>query len=452
MTDSNPAVPRPQRFASRRDFLKGSTAAIVGGALVGNLSLARSAHAAGDDEIKIALIGCGGRGTGAANQALRTEGKVKLIAMADVFEDRLHGSLAQLDKQEGLKDRIDVPKERQFTGFNAYEQALAAGPDLVILATPPGFRPIHFEAAVKAGKHVFMEKPVATDGPGVRRVLAAAEESKKKNLAVGVGLQRHHQRVYQETINRLHDGAIGDVVATRVYWNGSTPWVHTREELESKYGRKLSEMEYQLRNWYYFTWICGDHIVEQHIHNMDVSNWLKGAHPVKANGMGGCQVRKGKDYGETFDHHAVEFEYADGSRMLSQCRHIPGCWNSVSEHAHGTRGTADIGRGLIAAEGSSPWRYRGENPDPYQVEHDDLFASIRAGNPLNEAEMGAHSSMTAILGRMCTYSGKEITWDQALNSEINLLPDEFSFDATPKSVPGPDGLYALAVPGISKVV
>jgi predicted dehydrogenase len=452
MTDKPASAAGPQGTRSRRDFLKSSSAAVVGGALVGNLSIARSAFAAGDDEIKIALIGCGGRGTGAANQALRTEGKVKLIAMADVFEDRLQGSLDQLQKQDGLKDRIDVPKERQFAGFNAFEQALAAGPDLVILATPPGFRPIHFEAAVKAGKHVFMEKPVATDGPGVRKVLAAAEESKKKNLAVGVGLQRHHQKVYLETIKKLQDGAIGDIVATRVYWNGSTPWVHTREELDRKYGRKLSEMEYQLRNWYYFTWICGDHIVEQHIHNMDVSNWLKNAHPIKANGMGGCQVRKGKDYGETFDHHAVEFEYADGSRMFSQCRHIPGCWNSVSEHAIGTKGTADIGRGSIAVKGSSPQRYRGNDPDPYQVEHDDLFASIRSGNPLNEAESGAHSTLTAILGRMCTYSGKEITWDQALNSEIDLMPSEFSFEATPKVVPGPDGMYALAVPGISKVV
>jgi predicted dehydrogenase len=297
-----------------------------------------------------------------------------------------------------------------------------------------------------------MEKPVATDAPGVRQVLAATAEAKKKNLGVGVGLQRHHQGVYIDTIKRLQDGAIGDIVATRVYWNGSTPWVHKREELDRKYGRRLSEMEYQLRNWYYFTWICGDHIVEQHIHNMDVSNWLKGAHPVKANGMGGCQVRKGKDYGETFDHHAVEFEYADGSRMYSQCRHIPGCWNSVTEHAHGTKGSANIGRGIIEVAGGERWRYRNDDADPYQVEHDDLFASIRRGEPLNEGEFGAHSTMTAILGRMCTYSGKEISWDQAINSEINLLPDELSFDATPKSVPGPDGLYPLPVPGITKVV
>ncbi len=412
----------------------------------------RSAHAAGDDEIKIALIGCGGRGSGAANQALRTQGKVKLIAVADAFEDRLQNSLNQLSREDGIKDRIDVPKERQFVGFDAYQKAIDAGPDLVILATPPGFRPVHFEAAVKAGKHIFMEKPVATDAPGVRRVLAAAEESKKKNLAVGVGLQRHHQALYLETIKRLQDGAIGDIVNTRVYWNGSTPWVHTREELEKKYGHKLTEMEYQLRNWYYFTWICGDHIVEQHIHNMDVSNWLKGTHPIKANGMGGCQVRKGKDYGETFDHHAVEFEYPDGSRMFSQCRHIPNCWNSVSEHAQGTKGTAEISRGLIESKGADAWRFRGPKPDPYQVEHDDLFASIRAGSPLNEAVNGAHSSMTAILGRMCTYSGKEIGWDEAINSQINLQPETYAFEATPKSLPGADGLYPLPVPGFTKVI
>ena len=434
----------------RRDFLKGSTAAIVGGALAGSLSIAKTAHAAGDDEIKIALIGCGGRGTGAAAQALSTEGKVKLIAMADVFQDRLDRSFDTLNKQGQIKDRIAVADDAKFVGFDAYEKALAAGADLVILATPPGFRPIHFDAAVKAGKHVFMEKPVATDAPGIRKVLEAAEESKRKNLAVGVGLQRRHQAPYLETIKRLQDGAIGDIVLTRVYWNGTTPWCHEREKLEKQAGRKLSEMEYQMRNWYYFTWICGDHICEQHIHNMDVSNWLKNAYPVKANGMGGCQVRKGKDYGETFDHHAVEFIYEDGSRMLSQCRHIPGCWNSVSEYAHGTKGTADISGYNIDAD--SKWRYRGPKPNPYQVEHDDLFASIRSGNPINEAEYGAKSTMTAILGRMCTYSGKEITWDEAINSDISLAPEEFSFDATPKSLPGPDGLYQVPVPGLTKVV
>jgi predicted dehydrogenase len=210
-----------------------------------------------------------------------------------------------------------------------------------------------------------------------------------------------------------------------------------------------TEMDYQLRNWYYFVWICGDHICEQHIHNLDVVNWAKGKHPVKANGMGGCQVRKGKDYGETFDHHCVEFEYDDGSRMFSQCRHIPGCWNSVSEHLHGTKGTSNC---MNSITGENEFHYRGENPNAYQVEHDDLFASIRSGNPLNEAENGANSTMTAILGRMCTYSGQELTWDQALNSTITYMPEKFAWDAPMPSMPDENGLYKVPMPGITKVV
>ncbi len=446
MNDPCPRPSAPANSASRRDFLKTSTAVVVGGALVGSLSIARSAHAAGDDEIKIALIGCGGRGSGAAKQALSTQGGRKTDRDGRRVSRSARWQPSRIDVAGGRSQPDRRSRRSQIHRFRRLSKSGSeAGPDLVILATPPGFRPIHFEAAVKANKHIFMEKPVATDGPGVRRVLAAAEEAKKKNLAVGVGLQRRHQAMYLETIKRLQDGMIGDIVATRVYWNGQTPW-----KKERKPGQ--SEMDYQVSNWYYFTWICGDHIVEQHIHNMDVVNWLKNAHPVKANGMGGCQVRKGKGFGETFDHHAVEFEYADGTRMFSQCRHIEGCWNSVSEHAHGSKGTARISDGLIEVAGGETWRYRGPKPDPYQVEHDDLFASIRAGSPINEAESGAHSSMTAILGRMCTYSGKELTWEQAINSKIDLAPEEFSFAATPKSLPDANGLYPLPVPGLTKVV
>jgi predicted dehydrogenase len=454
MNASKPSAADSQ--PSRREFLKTSTAAIVGGALAGTLSVARSAHAAGDDQIKIALIGCGGRGTGATNQALHTKGNVKLVAMGDVFADRLEKSYNSLVVNEEIKSRIDVPQDRRFVGFDAYQQVLDAGPDLVILATPPGFRPIHFAAAVKAGKHIFMEKPVATDAPGIRKVLEAAEEAKKKNLAVAVGLQRRHQVNYLEAMKRLQDGAIGDIIATRVYWNGTTPWVHTREELTKKKGAPLSEMEYQMRNWYYFTWICGDHIVEQHIHNLDVINWLKNGHPIRANGMGGCEVRKGKDYGETFDHHVVEFEYPDGSRMFSQCRHIEGCWGGVTEHMHGTKGTADTEHGVSAihVKGGETWKHsrNKRDPDPYQVEHDDLFAAIRSGTPYNEAERGAASSMTAILGRMATYSGQVIEWNDAIHSQISLAPEAFAFDVTPRSVPDADGMYPHAVPGVTRVI
>jgi predicted dehydrogenase len=448
---------KSQPAPSRRGFLQGSAAAAAGGLLLANLKsvqadVSRTAHAAGDDEIKIALIGCGGRGTGAASQALHTEGKVKLVAMGDAFEDRLDSSLKNLQKDGSLAERIDVPKDRQFVGFDAYKKVLEQDVDLVILATCPGFRPIHFKAAVDAGKHVFMEKPVATDAAGVRQVLASAKQAKEKGLGVGVGLQRRHQANYLETIKRLQDGALGDILFTRVYWNGSTPWVKKRADLDKQYGRKLTDMEYQMRNWYYFTWLCGDHIVEQHIHNMDVVNWLKGGAPVKANGMGGCEVRKGEDFGETFDHHCVEFEYADGTKMFSQCRHIVGCWNSVSEHATGTKGNANIGGSEFKLFGGDSWRYAGQRSqrdkkdgNPYQVEHDDLFASIRSGNPLNEGEYGAMSTMTAILGRMATYSGKEITMEKALNSQVNLVPAEFGWDISP---PTP----SRAVPGQTQVV
>ena len=438
--------PNSPAQTTRRDFLKTSTA-IAGGTLIGGLTLERSAFAAGSDTLRIALIGCGGRGSGAADQALSTSGGVKLVAMADAFEDKLQGSLGNLKKQHS--DRVEVPKERQFVGFDAYKQAIALS-DVVVLATPPGFRPIHFEEAVKQGKHVFMEKPVATDAAGVRRVLAAAEEAKKKNLKVGVGLQRHHQLGYIETLNRLWDGAIGDITSMRCYWNGTTPWVHPRAELEKQQGRKLTEMEYQMRNWYYFVWICGDHIVEQHIHNLDVINWVKKSHPIRAHGMGGVEVRKGPDYGEIFDHHAVEFEYADGSRCYSQCRHINGCWSDVSEHAVGTKGAVDISGHTI--RGENAWRFRGGGKNPYQQEHDDLFEAIRNNKPYSEAEFGAHSTMTAIFGRMATYSGKVIEWDAAINSKLSVMPESFAWDAETPNKPRADGWYDHAVPGKTRVI
>jgi predicted dehydrogenase len=435
---------------TRRNFLKTTSTAAAGGALLGALPVERFALGASPgDTIKIALVGCGGRGSGAANQALSTRGDMKLVAMADAFKDQLEGSLNNLKQQQ--QERVDVKDDMKFVGFDAYKQAIAQA-DVVILATPPGFRPIHFEEAVRQGKHIFMEKPVATDAPGVRRVLAAAEEAKRKNLKVAVGLQRHHQLGYLETMKRLHDGAIGDIVAMRCYWNGNTPWLKTRRKLEQKAGRDLTEMEYQMRNWYYFVWLCGDHIVEQHIHNLDVINWLKQGYPVRANGMGGCEVRKGPDYGEIFDHHCVEFEYEDGSRCASQCRHILNCWNSVSEYCVGTKGSCDIGGHII--RGENGWRLPRDEKgkDPYQQEHDDFFDAIRNDKPYSEAENGAKSTMTAIFGRMATYSGKVIEWSDALNSDISVMPQEFSWDASPLVLPGPDGMYPRAVPGKTRVV
>ncbi|MBI1841581.1 MAG: Gfo/Idh/MocA family oxidoreductase [Verrucomicrobia bacterium] len=444
--NENPASPVVTPV-TRRNFLKSTSTAVAGGALLGALSAERFALGASPgDTLKIALIGCGGRGSGAANQALSTQGGTKLIAMADVFKDQLEGSLRNL--KEKHTEKVEVPQENKFIGFDAYKQAIALA-DVVILATPPGFRPMMFEEAVRQGKHIFMEKPVAVDGPGIRRVLEAAAESKRKGLKVGVGLQRHHQTGYLETLKRLHDGEIGDIVAMRAYWNGSTPWVKPRKSLEQKFGRPLTEMEYQMQNWYYFTWICGDHIVEQHIHNLDVINWVKNGHPVRCHGMGGCEVRKGQDYGEIFDHHAVEYEYADGSRLGSQCRHILNCWNDVSEHVVGTKGSCDVSRHMIL--GPNAWRFRADkaNPpkDPYQQEHDDLFDAIRNDKPYNEAEYGAHSSLTAIMGRMATYSGKIVEWDAALNSTLETMPKNLAWDAPTLVNPGADGMYPRAVPG-----
>ena len=373
---NQPINPTGAGKVNRRTFLKSSSTAVAGGALLGALPVERFALGASPgDTLRLALIGCGGRGSGAANQALSTSGGVKLVAMADVFKDQLEGSLNNLKKEH--KEKVEVNEDTMFIGFDAYKHAIASA-DVVVLATPPGFRPLHFEEAVRQGKHIFMEKPVATDAPGVRRVLAAAEEAKKKNLKVAVGLQRHHQLGYLDTLARLHDGAIGDIVAMRCYWNGTTPWVKFRADLEKKHGRPLTEMEYQMRNWYYFVWLCGDHICEQHIHNLDVINWVKKGYPVRAHGMGGCEVRKGKDYGEIFDHHAVEFEYADGSRCFSQCRHINGCWSDVSEHIQGTKGRGELFDGRWSLTGENPWRFQGKQArDRYQQEHDDLFTSLR---------------------------------------------------------------------------
>ena len=420
---------------TRRNFLSTSGTAVLGG-----IALTQFAYAAGGDEIKIALVGCGGRGSGAANQALNVPGN-KLVAVADAFQDRLTGSLENLKKEHGAK--VDVPPDRQFVGLDGYKKAIALA-DVVILATPPGFRPLHFEEAVRQGKHVFMEKPVAVDGPGVRRVLAAAEEAKKKNLKVGVGLQRHHQPGYLETLRRLHGGAIGDIYLVRAYWNDGGVWVNPRKEGQT-------EVEFQLRNWYYFNWLCGDHITEQHIHNLDVANWVKNGYPVKAHGMGGRQVRIQKEYGEIFDHHAVEYTYADGTTLLSQCRHIRGADSNVSEQCVGTKGSCDISGHSIKYVGGSSWRFKSEKQvDPYQQEHDDLFAAIRSNTEYNEAFNGAKSSLTSVMGRMSTYTGKTITWDQALNSQVKLAPDDYdnlSFNSPCKSLPNAEGFYPVAVPG-----
>jgi myo-inositol 2-dehydrogenase / D-chiro-inositol 1-dehydrogenase len=438
---SNDSKLQTEQPDSRRDFLKLSSSVVAGGALVGTLPIARAAHAFGSDEIRIGLIGCGGRGTGAAGQALDTnssENRVKLTAVADAFQDRMDTSIKNLSKKHA--ERIDLA-DRLHIGVDSYKRVIESDVDMVILTTPPGFRPLHFEAAVKAGKHVFMEKPVASDAAGVRRVLEANKMAKSKNLAVAVGLQRHHESGYQATIAKLKDGAIGDINFARCYWNGGGVWTRSRKP-------EQTELEYQMNNWYYFNWLSGDHICEQHIHNLDVINWLMDGPPVEAQGQGGRQVRTGPDSGQIFDHHFVEFTYKNGVKLLSQCRHIEGCWNSVSEFAHGSKGWCDIGKGRIYdKDGKEVWKAP-SNEDGWAKEHVDLFAQIRKGERPNEGDYGATSTMTAIMGRMATYTGKVVTWDECLNSKVRLANfDELDSFTDEAPIKPENGKYWVPVPG-----
>ena len=416
------------------------TSGAVAAATAASLSVERAAHGAPSYALKLALVGCGGRGSGAAVQALNTSNSVHLVALADVSREQLEGSLKNIRTQKG--EQVDVPPERQFIGFDAYKRAIEVA-DVVILATPPGFRPLMFEEAVRQGKHSFMEKPVATDAPGIRRIIAAAKIAKEKNLKTAVGMQRRHQPGYEKLVERVHDGAIGDLHTLRVYWLGNS-----RDGKERLPGE--TEMEYQIRNWYYFTWLSGDHIVEQHIHNIDVGCWLKGGYPVKAIGQGGRQVRKAKRHCQINDHHYVEYTFADGAKMISQCRQIRGCFPHVAEYAHGTKGNAQIPPGgrHFEISGASPWQVRlRRREDGHQLEHYPFFNAIQENQPYHEAEYGALSTMTAIMGRMATYSGREVTWDQAFNSQLDLLPEKLGYNETPKVLPDADGYYPFAMPG-----
>jgi myo-inositol 2-dehydrogenase/D-chiro-inositol 1-dehydrogenase len=433
--------------SSRRDFLKASSAAAVA---AGTLSVARSAYAAGSDQIKIALIGCGGRGTGAANQALKTKANVRLIALADTFRNRVEVSYKALAAEHAK--RMDVPEERRFVGLDAYEKAINCDADVVFLCTPPGFRPAQFESAVAAGKHVFMEKPLATDAPGIRKIIKANKVAKQKGLAVAVGFHLRHETKHREVVRRIHDGEIGKVHLLRAYFNMGQLWFRPRQAGDT-------EMRHQVRNWYHFTWVGGDHIVEQHVHDLDVCNWIQNAHPVEAQGMGGRQVRIGPKYGEIFDHHSVEFTYADGTKLISFCRQIPGCWDSFSQHAHGTKGSVDIeGHGLatLKIDGKPPQTWRrekdGRPEDGHQIEQDDLFAALAAGEIPNEADFGATSTLTAIMGRMATYSGQVVHWDEALKSDLELVPEQLTWDATPPAKPDENGIYPCAIPGVTKAI
>jgi predicted dehydrogenase len=426
----------PKSASTRRDFLL-STAAAAGAASLAGMA---NAHAAGNDQIKVGVIGCGGRGTGAAEnicEAAGTTYNIKLHALADAFPDRANNCFEALKNNGKTRERFGVDRERVFSGFDAFQKVIDCC-DLVILATPPGFRPQHLEAAVKAGKNIFTEKPVAVDPAGVRKVLAVAEEAQSKKLAIAAGTQRRHQSGYIESMKRVKDGGIGDLVGGRVFWNQGNIWANPRKP-EWK-----SDMEYQMRNWYHFTWLCGDCIVEQHVHNLDVACWALG-NPVNCVGMGGQEVNTGPEYGESFDHFAVDYEFPNGVHVLSMARQINGCVNEVAEHFVGSKGRVHLAPGNYRFEGPDGGRLRVRNEvNPYVQEHIDLLESITTGKPINELTQVAHSCLTAIMGRMSAYTGKPVAWDFALNSKLDTFPTELVWGDRPAPV--------VARPGVTELI
>lgn len=425
---------------SRRKFLAASAgatvaAAAVGGSLLGRRTASYPVHVAGDGTIRIGLIGCGGRGAGAALQALHADRDVMLVAMGDAFPDRLESCLANLQRK-APSGAVQVDKEHCFIGFDAYQNVIDCGVDVVLLCTPPHFRPEHFRAAVAAGKHVFVEKPVAVDAPGVRSVLATVEEARKHGLSVVSGLCYRYDLPRRETVKRIHDGAIGEIIAINVNYNSGTLWSQPRKPA-------WSDMEWQLRNWLYFTWLSGDHIVEQHIHSLDSAAWvMKDEPPRMAYGLGGRQVRVQPEFGQIFDHHAVVYEYAGGVKLFAFTRQQAGCSVEVSDNFLGAKGTADLTHQKI--KGEFKWRYRGKKPNMYQTEHDELFASIRTGKPLNNGDYMCRSTMLAVLGRMATYTGQTISWEQAMSSQEDLTPPRYEW--------GPLAVSPVAMPGITQLV
>lgn len=430
--------------SSRRDFLKNTSAITAAGLLTAGLPLSRSAYAAGNEaELKIGLIGCGGRGSGAVIDALTADKNCKLVAMADAFKDRLDGSLDSL-KKSPFADRIAVKPDCCYAGFEAANQLIASDVDVVILAETPHFRPMHLKAAIDAGKHVFCEKPVAVDAPGIRSVLATAEEAKKKNLTIVSGLCWRYDLGVKETMKRVLDGAIGDIRSIQTTYLTGSLWYRGHDP-------KWTEMEYQMRNWYYFNWLSGDFNNEQHIHSLDKVGWaMHDEPPVRAWGVGGRQVRTEAKFGDIYDHHGVTYEYANGVHAHAYCRQIAGCYNDTSDLIVGTKGTANVLQNRI--DGENKWRYKGPRTSMYVEEHKALFSNLRAGTPINNGVYMARSTMLAILGRMVDYTGQALTWEQAINSKELLSPAKYTMDATPPTVPDKDGRYPVAMPGVTKFV
>jgi len=419
------------RQISRRAFVKSSAALSLAALTSG---VAGRVYATGSDKIRVGLIGCGGQGTRDTISCLNSSPEVELVAMGDLFEDRIEKSLNKL--RRGVGDRVKVTRDNCFVGFDAFKKVIATDVHMVLLVAPPHFRPEHLKAAIEAGKHVFMEKPAAVDPVGVRSIIASSELAERKGLSIVAGTQRRHQASYVEIMKRIHDGDIGEIVGGQCYWNGGDMLGYWKwhEQTSSLYG-----MEWQLRNWPWFTWLSGDHIVEQHVHNLDIINWALGAHPVQVMGMGGRAVR---ELGNIFDHFAVEYEYPNGVRIMGMCQQINGCHNRVGERIVGAKGVAD-GHGLI--EGQNPYKYEGKSPDPYVQEQADLIKGIRDGRPLNEGRNVAESTMAAVMGRISAYTGRALKWDWAMNaSKLDLTPPKYEFGDLPVS--------PVAVPGKTQLI
>ena len=437
---------------TRRDFLKQTSGTLAAAALTGVLGT--RAYAAEDNTLKIALIGCGGRGTGAAANALSTPGPTQLVAMADVFPDRLQGSFNSLSKR--FDKQMTVPEDARFLGMDAYKKAIdrVAPGGVVLLATPPAFRPLHVEYAVAQGCHVFMEKSFAVDAPGIRRILKAGQAAQQKSLKIASGLMSRHYVPLQQAVEQIHEGAIGDVITCWAYReHGPAPYV-------SKVAG-MSELAHQIRNYHCYTWVNGSFLLDWLIHNLDVCCWCKGAWPVSAQGQGGRQVRSVPD--QMFDHFSVEYSFADGTRMLAQGRHMDNCWGFFGDVIHGTTGSAVLGEGITkprifkgyqTTPENTIWEYEGGRHDAYQYEHDQLFRAIRRDLPYNETERSASAAMTGILGRMAAESGQMITWDEAMASNLSLAPglDQMTMDSKAPVMPDAQGDYPVAKPGLTEVL
>jgi len=425
---------------NRRDFLKSTGALLIGGAVL-PLGFSTNALAANDNVLKVGLIGCGGRGTGAAVQALKADSNAVLTCMADAFPDHLANSLSSISKAN--PNQVKVDKAQQFVGFDAYQKVLDSDVDVVILTTPPAFRPGHFKAAIEAGKHVFCEKPVAVDAAGVRSVLESARKAKEKGLAVVSGFTFRYDFPKRAFFEKVQSGQLGKILTVNTVRNGGGLWSKPRQP-------DWKNMEYQLRNWLYYDYLSGDYLVEMMCHSLDMMSWAMGDQlPISATGTGGRQARTDEIYGNVWDHFAIEYDFANGAKGFHFSRQQQGCSNTNKVEVVGKDGygLVDVGRGVHEIFGANAWNYDGEKNNPYETQHEELFASIRAGKPMNEGELMANSTMLAVLGRMVGYSGQTITWEDALKSEKVLGPSlkEYHWDLDWAVNP-------VAVPGVTKVL